>query len=134
MTRTIKFRGRAKYNGKFVYGDLAHVAGMTAVDCTAVDPESVAQLIGVDKNDNEIYEGDTYTAHNSKNTWRDSCRRTKFKIAYLNRRNFTMNIKSGAVIATVATAITFAIGLSNCEHDSFLAGIFTGFLRDFQCS
>lgn len=66
--RTIKFRGRDKETGKLVYGSFVDYGE----DCNSrywinpignernhpVDPNSVAQLIGVDVDGNEIYEGD----------------------------------------------------------------------------
>lgn len=61
--RPIKFRGRDAY-GKLHYGDLwQRTDGMIIFDhdehlWQRVHPESVAQLIGVDKNGFEIYEGD----------------------------------------------------------------------------
>lgn len=85
MNRQIKFRGisiddkPASLKGKYVYGDLIQPweegrgtqirvtmpdhkdeFGNVSAYCyyIEVDPESVAQLIGVDKKGNEIYEGD----------------------------------------------------------------------------
>ena len=58
--RPIKFRGRND-SGKFVYGDLTHVANMVSIGGWHVDPDSIAQLVGYDKDGNEVYEGDTYT-------------------------------------------------------------------------
>lgn len=59
--RLIKFRGRAR-NGEFVYGDLIHSWGSTSIfdgeHRYTVEPESVAQFIGLDKNGLEVYEGD----------------------------------------------------------------------------
>jgi len=55
--RPIKFRGRND-SGKFVYGDLTHVAGMISIGGWHVDRKSVAQLVGYDKDGNELYEGD----------------------------------------------------------------------------
>ena len=67
MTRPIKFRGRTK-SGKFVFGEYAQnfMGGKPQIcyfdehgwNCTQVDPDSVAQLVGYDKDGNEIYEGD----------------------------------------------------------------------------
>lgn len=77
--RQIKFRGR-KFDGTIVYGDLLHDGRQPKIldeddgDFYEVDPESVAQLVGVDSNGKGVYEGDTvvlnspdyhieYTAH-----------------------------------------------------------------------
>lgn len=64
--RQIKFRGR-KFDGTIVYGDFVHTVPMSSfpgvVDFEGfvheVDPESVAQFVGHDKNGREVYEGDT---------------------------------------------------------------------------
>ena len=65
--RTIKFRGVDMETGETVYGEL----GTIFTTCTgdkyyfgsehSVKPESVKQLIGVDSNGAEVYEGDTVT-------------------------------------------------------------------------
>ena len=63
--RQIKFRGR-KFDGTIVYGDFVHTVPMSSfpgvVDFEGfvheVEPESVAQLIAVDCNGREVYEGD----------------------------------------------------------------------------
>ena len=56
--RKIKFRGRCIGNGTFVYGHLMHNFDDVYVNYWQVDPESVAQLVGIDANGNEVYEGD----------------------------------------------------------------------------
>lgn len=66
--RTIKFRGRDVNTGEYVYGDL-RIVGIRphiykAAHCyyeetlIEVEADSVAQLIEVDKNGNEVYEND----------------------------------------------------------------------------
>ena len=47
-------------NGTLVYGDLIHFCGEIYIDNWEVKPESVAQLVGCDKDGNEIYEGDIF--------------------------------------------------------------------------
>ena len=58
--RTIKFRGKNRRNEIF-YGDLLRVNGRAQIydgNYHFVKDETVAQLIGVDKNGKEVYEGD----------------------------------------------------------------------------
>lgn len=64
MNRPIKFRGR-RLDGPLVYGDLIHYKnGNVAIQIIEggiypVIPDSVAQLVGYDKDGREVYEGDT---------------------------------------------------------------------------
>ena len=58
----IKFRGRDVKTGEMVYGSFCRPHGIIP-DWDpnleyVVDPESVAQLVGYDKNGAEVYEGD----------------------------------------------------------------------------
>jgi len=55
--RKIKFRGRTCGN-VMVYGDLRHVGSTAVIDDTAVYEDSIAQLVGLDANNREVYEGD----------------------------------------------------------------------------
>ena len=76
MKRPIKFRGHAIYDSlgrpvdKIVYGDLTQSEYAIEIwdngwgcdaDSYVVDPESVAQLVGFDRDGNEVYEGDIVT-------------------------------------------------------------------------
>ncbi len=77
MPRPIKFRGRAM-NGDFVYGLLTKkkirssgeirwaiaTGNCTAGETVPVNENSIAQLVGYDSADNEVYEGDTLVNHN----------------------------------------------------------------------
>ena len=64
--RQIKFRGKTP-EGKFVYGDFVQHGPSEnkpgIIDDEGfyreVDPDTVAQLVGCDKNGKEVYEGDT---------------------------------------------------------------------------
>lgn len=67
MKREIKFRGKAKLDGKWWFGNLVpkDTCGRTQINdpehggCFDIDPETVSQYVGVkDKNGREIYEGD----------------------------------------------------------------------------
>ena len=67
MKREIKFRGKAKLDGKWWFGNLVpkDTCGRTQINdpehggCFDIDPETVSQYAGVkDKNGREIYEGD----------------------------------------------------------------------------
>ena len=65
MKIPIKFRGRDVETGKMVYGDFINGASGTlinehkfAMPARYVEPSSVAQLVGYDKNGDEVYEGD----------------------------------------------------------------------------
>lgn len=67
--RPIKFRGRRNDNGELVYGsyvrevysDIGTIHGIVdeGGEEFLIDEDSVAQLVGVDKNGAEVYEGDT---------------------------------------------------------------------------
>ena len=67
MTREIKFRGKAKLDGKWWFGNLVpkDTRGRTQINdpehggCFDIDPETVSQFTGLhDKNGKEIYDGD----------------------------------------------------------------------------
>lgn len=71
-----KFRGKSIQTGEYVYGDLIHChKDLTYIKvkadhpmfdmlmdiwklCEEVDPDSVSQLVKIDKDGNEIYEDD----------------------------------------------------------------------------
>ena len=66
--RPIKFRGHSIGADKMVYGEYAQafMGGNPQIcyfdehgwTCTEVDPDSIAQLVGFDRNGEEVYEGD----------------------------------------------------------------------------
>ena len=69
--RIVKFRGKRRDNGELIYGDLLHYGkyetcirsylfpDKNSFSTLPVDPESVAQFVGYDKNGKEIYSDDT---------------------------------------------------------------------------
>jgi uncharacterized phage protein (TIGR01671 family) len=68
--RNIKFRGKRKDNGAWIYGDLFNaISGITIIENGGADmsdfhfviPETVGMLVGVkDKNGEEYYHGDIF--------------------------------------------------------------------------
>jgi len=62
--RQIKFRGREVDTGDIVYGNYLQSGNgasyiVNALFISKVEPDTVGQLIAVDKNRREVYEGDT---------------------------------------------------------------------------
>ena len=69
--RTIKFRGKIKVTGKWMYGDITHLYEdpFMQIDISDWDvfPETIGQFTGiVDRNGVEIYEGDIIQTYDSK--------------------------------------------------------------------
>ena len=61
--RQIKFRGKTVYDDTLIYGDYHQYSRSECAigdgkHLAFVKPESVAQLVGVDKDGKEVYEGD----------------------------------------------------------------------------
>ena len=69
--RTIKFRGKIKASGKWMYGDITRLYEdeFMQIDISDWDvfPETIGQFTGVvDRNGVEIYEGDIIQTYDSK--------------------------------------------------------------------
>lgn len=80
--RQIKFRGRNRVTDEFVYGTYyyehfedtpkeIHAIISEYGEEWRIDPESVAQLIGIDANGREVYEGDTVIRIAPSPDWKD---------------------------------------------------------------
>mgnify|MGYP007069966298 CR=1 FL=1 len=61
--KTVKFRGVKVTDGEYVYGDLSHDRGHISINGKRVKPEPIDQLVGYDKDGEEIYEGDRAFNH-----------------------------------------------------------------------
>lgn len=81
MNRPIKFRGHNYFTGELHYGFyLEDEDGANILENNRtylVDPDTVAQLVGFDKNGREVYEGDQLDWKNGSGTIRIPWRRTK---------------------------------------------------------
>lgn len=74
--RPIKFRGRDINTGEVIFGDLRHIGIRTYIfkeaqcyydeELIEVDEDSVAQLVGFDRDDKEVYEDDTLIDQNGR--------------------------------------------------------------------
>lgn len=63
--REIKFRGKGKYDGRWVYGNLCYCCdvGETCIGCVSVESDTVGQFTNFyDNSEKEIYEGDIVKA------------------------------------------------------------------------
>lgn len=68
MNRPIKFRGVSLDTGEFIYGDLRIIGIRPHIfkeaqcyydeELIEIHPDTVAQLVGYDRDGNEVYEGD----------------------------------------------------------------------------
>ncbi len=61
--REIKFRAKAKSDGRFICGDLSYCFGEAYINSEMIYYDSISQFCGYDSEGNEIYEGDEVIAH-----------------------------------------------------------------------
>lgn len=61
--REILFRGKAKINGHWDYGDLLRVDNKFLINGTTVEPETVGQYILKDTNNKRLFENDIVLFH-----------------------------------------------------------------------
>ena len=129
MNREIKFRGKKAINGKWVYGDLLHIANGCVIyhgsktecdliedrpnlavelymdEVSPVDPDTVGQLTGIhDKNRKEVYEEDILCVCDGKRCFNIVVKWSKeamaFMACYCDGNQFPLSWFSGLLSKT----------------------------------